>query len=176
MLAQDHDFENEEDEAYIASHKTGTADMTLFTMLKDLRKAISKRENLPPFVIFQDPSLEDMAIQYPIKEEELQHITGVGAGKANKYGKPFLELIEQYVEENDIMRPMDMVVKSVVNKSGLKVYIIKNIDRKISLDDLANAQNLSLSEMLDEIERIVASGTKIDINYYINEHIDEYHQ
>jgi ATP-dependent DNA helicase RecQ len=176
MIAQDHDFENEDDEAYGGSHKVSTADKTLYSMLKDLRKAISKKENLPPFVIFQDPSLEDMAIQYPIKEEELQNITGVGAGKAHKYGKPFLELIANYVEENEIIRPMDMVVKSVVNKSGLKVYIIKNIDRKISLDDLAEAKSLTLSDLLDEIERIVSSGTKIDINYYIDEHIDEYHQ
>lgn len=176
MLAQDHDYENDDDEAFAGSHKTSTADKTLFSMLKDLRKDISKKENLPPFVIFQDPSLEDMAIQYPIKEEELQHITGVGAGKAQKYGKPFLDLIAQYVEENEIIRPMDMVVKSVVNKSGLKVYIIRNIDRKISLDDLADAKNLTLSDLLVEIERIVSSGTKININYYINEHIDEYHQ
>jgi ATP-dependent DNA helicase RecQ len=106
----------------------------------------------------------------------LQNITGVGAGKAQKYGKPFLDLIAQYVDENDIIRPNDMVVKSVVNKSGLKVFIITNIDRKIPLDDLADAKNLSLSELLDELERIVASGTKIDIDYYITEHIDEYHQ
>jgi len=176
MLAQDHDYENGEDEAMSGGHKTSTADKTLFTMLKDLRKDISKRENLPPFVIFQDPSLEDMAIQYPVKEEELQHITGVGAGKAQKYGKPFLELIADYVEENEIIRPNDMVVKSVVNKSGLKVFIITNIDRKISLDDLADAKDLTMSELIDELERIVASGTKIDINYYITEHIDEYHQ
>jgi ATP-dependent DNA helicase RecQ len=176
MLAEDHDYDSEEEEGFAGSHKTSTADKTLFSMLKDLRKDISKKENLPPFVIFQDPSLEDMAIQYPIKMDELQQITGVGAGKAQKYGQPFLDLIEQYVEENDIIRPMDMVVKSVVNKSGLKVYIIKNIDRKISLDDLAAAKDLSLSDLLVEIERIVASGTKIDINYYINEHIDEYHQ
>jgi len=176
MLAQDHDFENDEDEAYTDSHKISTADKILFTMLKDLRKDISKKESLPPFVIFQDPSLEDMAIQYPVKEEELQNITGVGAGKAQKYGKPFLELIAQYVEENEIIRPNDMVVKSVVNKSGLKVFIITNIDRKISLDDLAGAKSLSLGKLLDEIERIVTSGTKIDINYYISEHIDEYHQ
>ncbi len=117
-----------------------------------------------------------MAIQYPIKEDELQNITGVGAGKAQKYGKPFLDLIAQYVEENEIIRPNDMVVKSVVNKSGLKVFIITNIDRKISLDDLAGAKSLSLSQLLDEIERIVTSGTKIDINYYISEHVDEYHQ
>ena len=176
MLAQDHDFENDGDEAFADSHKISTADKTLFAMLKDLRKDMSKKENLPPFVIFQDPSLEDMAIQYPIKEDELQHITGVGAGKAKKYGKPFLNLIAQYVEENEITRPNDMVVKSVVNKSGLKVFIITNIDRKISLDDLAGAKSLSLSQLLDEIERIVTSGTKIDINYYISEHIDEYHQ
>jgi ATP-dependent DNA helicase RecQ len=176
MLAQDHDYENDDDEAFGGGHKVSTADKTLFAMLKDLRKDISKKENLPPFIIFQDPSLEDMAIQYPIKEEELMQITGVGAGKAQKYGKPFLDLIAQYVEENDIIRPNDMVVKSVINKSGLKVYIIKNIDRKISLDDLAQAKDLTLSELLVEIERIVASGTRIDINYYINEHIDEYHQ
>ncbi len=176
MLAQDHDYENDEDEVFASSHKTSTADKTLFTMLKDLRKDISKKENLPPFVIFQDPSLEDMAIQYPIKEDELQQITGVGAGKAHKYGKPFLELIAQYVEENDIIRPNDMVVKSVVNKSGLKVFIITNIDRKISLNDLAEAKNLTLSELLVELEHIVSSGTKIDINYYIAEYMDEYHQ
>ncbi|MCK4569408.1 MAG: DNA helicase RecQ [Bacteroidales bacterium] len=175
MLAQDHDYENEDDEAF-ASHKISTADKILFAMLKDLRKDISKKEKLPPFVIFQDPSLEDMSIQYPVKEEELQHITGVGVGKAHKYGKPFLELIALYVEENDIIRPNDMVVKSVVNKSGLKVFIITNIDRKISLNDLADAKSLSLSNLLAEIERIVSSGTKIDINYYITEHIDEYHQ
>jgi ATP-dependent DNA helicase RecQ len=176
LLAQDHDYENDDEESFGGGHKVSTADKTLFAMLKDLRKDISKKENLPPFIIFQDPSLEDMAIQYPIKEEELLQITGVGAGKAQKYGKPFLDLIAQYVEENDIIRPNDMVVKSVINKSGLKVYIIKNIDRKISLDDLAQAKDLTLSELLVEIERIVASGTRIDINYYINEHIDEYHQ
>ena len=176
MLAQDHDFENEDDDAFSSGHRVSTTDQTLFNMLKDLRKEISKNENLPPFVIFQDPSLEDMAIQYPIKEEELQHITGVGAGKAHKYGKPFLDFIAQYVEENEIIRPLDMVVKSVVNKSGLKVYIIKNIDRKISLDDLASAKTLTLGNLLDEIEHIVSSGTKININYYINERVDEYHQ
>jgi ATP-dependent DNA helicase RecQ len=176
MLAQDHDFENEDDEAFSSGHKISTTDQTLFNMLKDLRKDISKKENLPPFIIFQDPSLEDMAIQYPIKVEELQQITGVGAGKAQKYGKPFLDFIAQYVEENEIIRPLDMVVKSVVNKSGLKVYIIKNIDRKISLDDLASAKTLTLGSLLDEIEHIVSSGTRININYYINEHIDEYHQ
>ncbi|MCF8228948.1 MAG: DNA helicase RecQ [Bacteroidales bacterium] len=179
MLTKDHDYDNTGDDDIMTSEggqRTSTADKALFSMLKDLRKDISKKENLPPFVIFQDPSLEDMAIQYPIKEEELIQITGVGAGKAKKYGKPFLELIKQYVEENDIIRPNDMVVKSVVNKSGLKVYIIQSIDRKRSLEDIAKAKNLTIDELLTEIDRIVASGTKLDINYYINEYVDEYHQ
>ena len=178
MLVDDHDFENiEEDEFFAAmGSKTSTADKTLFALLKDLRKEISRKEKLPPFVIFQDPSLEDMAIQYPITVEELKQITGVGTGKALKYGKPFLDLIKEYVEENEIIRPMDMVVKSVVNKSGLKVYIIQNIDRKLVLEDIAYAKNLSLGELLTEIESIVSSGTKIDLNYYIDEFVDPYHQ
>jgi len=178
MLVDDHDYENiEEDEFFAAmGSKTSTADKTLFALLKDLRKEISRMEKLPPFVIFQDPSLEDMAIQYPITVEELKQITGVGSGKALKYGKPFLDLIKEYVEENEIIRPMDMVVKSVVNKSGLKVYIIQNIDRKLILEDIANAKNLNLSELLTEIESIVSSGTKIDLNYYIDEFVDPYHQ
>ncbi|HPE55704.1 MAG TPA: DNA helicase RecQ [Bacteroidales bacterium] len=179
MLARDHNYENgeDEDEEFGASgSKSAGADQTLFTLLKDLRKDISRKENLPPFVIFQDPSLEDMAIQYPIKEDELLQITGVGQGKAKKYGKPFLELIKNYVEENDIMRPNDMVVKSVVNKSGLKVYIIQSIDRKLALEDIAMTKDLTVDELLSEIERIVLSGTKVDINYYITEYVDEYHQ
>lgn len=178
LVAQDADPEEAEDEELLAAGgaRTSTTDKTLFSLLKDLRKEIARKENLPPFVIFQDPSLEDMAIQYPINMDELQRITGVGAGKAQKYGKPFLELIANYVEENEIIRPMDMVVKSVINKSGLKVYIIQNIDRKISLEDIAIAKNLSSDELLSEIESIVASGTKIDLNYYINENIDPYHQ
>ncbi|MBE9491824.1 MAG: DNA helicase RecQ [Bacteroidetes bacterium] len=177
MLAQDHDYENEEEDEFFAdTHKTSTTDSTLFTMLKDLRKEISRKEKLPPFIIFQDPSLEDMAIQYPITHDELLQITGVGAGKAQKYGNPFLGLINQYVEENDITRPNDMVVKSVINKSGLKVHIIRNIDRKIALDDIANAKSITMNELLTEIERIVSSGTKIDLNYYINKIVDEYHQ
>ncbi|HNX43485.1 MAG TPA: DNA helicase RecQ [Bacteroidales bacterium] len=179
LVAQDSNPEEEgEDEELMAAGgaRTSTTDKTLFSLLKDLRKEIARKENLPPFVIFQDPSLEDMAIQYPINMDELQRITGVGAGKAQKYGKPFLELIANYVEENEIIRPMDMVVKSVVNKSGLKVYIIQNIDRKISLEDIAIAKNLTSDELISEIESIVASGTKIDLNYYLNENIDPYHQ
>ena len=179
MLVKNHDYENpEEEEDFFASesHKTSTADKTLFSLLKDLRKEISRKEDLPPFVIFQDPSLEDMAIQYPINMDELTQITGVGSGKAHKYGQPFLNLIKQYVEENEIIRPMDMVVKSVVNKSGLKVYIIQNVDRKIALEDIAFAKNLSISELLSEVESIVASGTRLDISYYIDEYVDPYHQ
>jgi ATP-dependent DNA helicase RecQ len=145
-------------------------------MLKDLRKKISKKEDLPLFVIFQDTSLEDMAIQYPITHDELKHITGVGEGKAYKYGKPFIELIKNYVEENEIMRPMDMVVKSVVNKSGLKVDIIRSIDKKHSLEDIAVSKNIEFSELLTTLEYIVASGTRIDLSYYIDEVVDSFHQ
>ena len=178
LVASDVDPEEGEDEEMLSGGgaRTSTTDKTLFSLLKDLRKELARKENLPPFVIFQDPSLEDMAIQYPISMDELQRITGVGAGKAQKYGKPFLELISAYVEENEIIRPMDMVVKSVVNKSGLKVYIIQNIDRKIFLEDIAVAKSLTADELLSEIEHIVASGTKIDLNYYIDEIIDPYHQ
>jgi ATP-dependent DNA helicase RecQ len=177
MLTSEYEYEQPEDDEFFAGgHTTSTADKTLFSLLKDLRKEISRKEKLPPFVIFQDPSLEDMAIQYPITLDELKQITGVGAGKALKYGKPFIELIAQYVEENEIIRPMDMVVKSVVNKSGLKVYIIQNIDRKIDLDDIAFAKNLTMDELLTEIERIVASGTKLDLNFYIEKNVDPYHQ
>jgi ATP-dependent DNA helicase RecQ len=178
LLALDHDYESSEDEDFFAGagSKTSTTDKTLFALLKDLRKDISRKESLPPFVIFQDPSLEDMATQYPVNVDELKHITGVGAGKAQKYGKPFVQLIAQYVEENEIIRPLDMIVKSVVNKSGLKVYIIQNIDRKIALEDIGYAKNLTIEELLTEIERIVSSGTKLDLNYYVNEYVDPYHQ
>ncbi|MEI6122477.1 MAG: DNA helicase RecQ [Bacteroidota bacterium] len=177
MLTQDHDYEGtEEDDFFAGGEKTSTADKVLFSLLKDLRKQLSRKENLPPFVIFQDPSLEDMAIQYPIKMDEMLQITGVGAGKAQKYGKPFIELIEKYVEENEIIRPMDMVVKSVVNKSGMKVYIIQSIDRKVPLEDIALVKNLPIGELLTELESIVASGTKLDISYYIDEYVDPYHQ
>ena len=179
MLTIDHDYDNPEEDEFITSssaHKTSSADKILFALLKDLRKDISKKEKLPPFVIFQDPSLEDMSIQYPINFDELQQITGVGVGKAQKYGEPFIKLIENYVEENEIIRPHDMVVKSVINKSGLKVYIIQSIDRKLPLEDIAFTKNITVSELLTEIERIVSSGTKIDIKYYIEENVDEYHQ
>lgn len=176
-LTEDHEYNEEDDEDMLnQGAKTSTVDTELFNILKDLRKKISKIKNLPPFVIFQDNSLEDMAIQYPINMEELQNIVGVGAGKAQRYGKEFLELIKSYVEEKEIVRPQDMVVKSVVNKSGMKVYIIQAIDRKMSLDDICEAKNLEMSDLLNEIEAIVNSGTKLNIDYYINEILDEEHQ
>ena len=180
MLVKDHDYDAADDEESEAlamgmSKDSGT-DRTLFTMLKDLRKRIAKQNNLPPFVIFQDPSLEDMAIQYPITKEEMTQIAGVGAGKAEKFGEPFIKLIKEYVEENDITRPNDMVVKSVVNKSALKISIIQNIDKRIPLEDIAYGKGLSFDELLSEIESIVSSGTRLDLNYYIEDNIDIYHQ
>ncbi len=171
---------DEDDEDVIEASAVGGVedafDTTLFSLLKDLRKNISKEENIPPFVIFQDPSLEDMCIQYPITIEEMTHISGVGVGKAQKYGRRFIELIKNYVEENEIERPQDFVVRSVVKKSAIKVFIIQSIDRKLSFEDIARAKGLDMDELLTEIEMIVSSGTKIDITYYINEEIEEYHQ
>ncbi|MEE4196432.1 MAG: DNA helicase RecQ [Bacteroidales bacterium] len=174
-ITQDHDYESEDDdvESKAGGGKTGAVDDELFSILKDLRKKVAKELNLPPFVIFQDPSLEDMAIQYPVNLEEMTRIVGVGAGKAQRYGKKFAELIKKYVEEKEIIRPQDMVVKSVVNKSGLKVYIIQSIDRQMPLTDIADAKGLEMPELLDEIESIVQSGTKLNLDYYINEVIDE---
>jgi ATP-dependent DNA helicase RecQ len=178
MLSEDNEYPDAEDDSIIVNAPSGgsAADEELFKILKDLRKNISKHKKVPPFVIFQDPSLEDMAIQYPITLEELQNISGVGAGKAKRYGQEFIELIKRYVEEKEIERPQDMVVKSVVNKSGLKVYIIQSIDRKLPLNDLAEAKGLEMSQLLDEIEAIVNSGTKLNIDYYIDEVLDEDHQ
>ena len=152
---------------------SSASDEVLFSLLKDLVKKTAKSKNLPPYVIFQEPSLEEMSIQYPINMEEMTKISGVGSGKAAKFGKPFIELIKSYVEENEIERPVDMVIKSVVNKSGLKVYIIQNIDRKIGLREMAKSKNLSLPNLLTEIETIVESGTKVNINYFIDDIMDE---
>ncbi len=181
MLVKDHDYENSDDDdpetmAAMGANKDGGADKALFALLKDLRKTIAKQNNLPPFVIFQDPSLEDMAIQYPISKEEMTQIAGVGTGKAEKFGDPFIKLIKEYVEENEITRPNDMVVKSVVNNSALKIGIIQNIDKKIPLEDIAYGKGLEFDELLSEIESIVSSGTHLDINYYIEENVDVYHR
>lgn len=177
QIALDANFENTEsddDDEFSGTGSGGSAaDEQLFEMLKTLRKNVAKQKNLPPFVVFQDPSLEEMATNYPISLDELKNIAGVGSGKANKYGQPFVDLIKKYVEDNEIERPTDFIIKSVANKSALKVYIIQNIDRKISLEDMARSKGLQLGEMISEIESIVASGTRIDIQYYINEVIDQ---
>lgn len=178
MLVKDHDPESEDDdiiEDIAGGTKGGAVDKTLFSLLKDLRKDISRKENLPPFVIFQDTSLEDMCIQYPTTLEEMTQIIGVGQGKAQKYATPFINLIKKHVEENEIERPQDLIVKSVVNKSALKVFIIQSIDRKLALEDIALSKSIPLNELITEIESIVSSGTKIDLNYYIDEYIDPYH-
>jgi ATP-dependent DNA helicase RecQ len=151
----------------------GALDTELLQMLKDLRKKLAKQKGLPPFVIFQDPSLEEMCTHYPVSTEELKQISGVGAGKALKFGKPFTDLIQKYVEDNDIDRPIDMVIKSAANKSALKVFIIQNIDRHLNLDDIAASKGLTYDEILKEVETIVNSGTKLNLNYYIDEIIDE---
>lgn len=149
------------------------SDKVLYSMLKDEVKRVAREKELPPYVIFQEASLQDMAVQYPTTMDELVNITGVGRGKALKFGEPFLALIRDYVEENEIERPQDLVVKSAVNKSGFKVHIITNIDRKLPLDDIASAKGKELVDVIDEIEAIVHSGTKVNINYYIDDLIDE---
>jgi ATP-dependent DNA helicase RecQ len=176
MLAEDHDYSDTTDEENAFGARTAAVDEELFSILKDLRKKLSKQKDVPPFVIFQDPSLEDMAIQYPITIDELQNISGVGMGKAQRYGKEFVEIIKKYVEEKEIIRPLDMVVKSVVNKSGIKVYIIQSIDMKRPLEDIAEAKGLEMNELISEIEVIVNSGTRINLDYYINMVIDEERQ
>jgi len=172
-IVKDTEFEEDEDE--INSRSSGgtcAADDVLFSILKDLRKKLSKKLEVPPFVIFQDPSLEAMATSYPISMDELQNIPGVGAGKAKRYGEEFLKLIREHVKENEIIRPEDLRVRTVANKSKLKVSIIQSIDRKIALDDIALAKGLDIYELLDEIEAIVYSGTKINIDYFLEEIMD----
>ena len=169
MIREDHDYSNIEEQETELNIKSDVYDTKLLSMLKSLRKKVAKTKNLPPFVIFQDPSLEDMALQYPISIEELVNINGVGAGKANRFGKEFVEFIADYVEENNIDRPQDLVIKSIVNKSGLKVYIIQSTDRKLPLEDIASAKGLDMPMLISEIENIVYSGTKVDINYYLDD-------
>lgn len=154
--------------------KTAVLDNTLMRLLKDMRKQEAKKRNIPPFVIFQDPSLEDMATQYPISMDDMAKITGVSKGKALRYARPFIEMIKEYVEENDIDRPTDFVVKQVANKSKVKVNIIQGIDRKIPLEDLAQSNNISMESLLEELDAIVVSGTKVNIDYYIEDNVDEY--
>ncbi|MBR3485011.1 MAG: DNA helicase RecQ [Bacteroidales bacterium] len=182
MLTEDREFvdgeDDDDDEPVIGAGKHGQSgggggDQNLLAMLKDVRKDLARRQNLPTWVIFSDPSLEDMSIQYPMTVDELKNCQGVGEGKARKFGKPFIELIAKYVEENEIVRPDDFVVKSVVNRSANKVFIIQSIDRKLPFEDIARNKDMDLDELLDEIESIVGSGTRLNIDYYIRQTIDE---
>ena len=174
-ITEDNEFDEEEEEVQIKGGASCAVDPVLYSMMKDLRKKLSKRLDVPPFVIFQDPSLEAMATTYPITIEELQNIPGVGAGKAKRYGKEFVELIKRHVEENEIERPEDLRVRTVANKSKLKVSIIQRIDRKVALDEIALTNGLEFGELLDEIEAIVYSGTRINIDYFVNDVMDEDH-
>jgi ATP-dependent DNA helicase RecQ len=175
MMAEDHVYDEVSDDSIVTNAKSSgaVADENLMRMLKDLRKRNAKKLGVPPFVIFQDPSLEDMALKYPITLSELSNVHGVGEGKAKKYGKDFVELIANYVEENDIVRPDDMVVKSTGSNSALKLYIIQNVDRKLPLDDIASAKGMEMPDFIKEMESIVYSGTKLNIDYWIDEILDE---
>ncbi|MBU3681251.1 MAG: DNA helicase RecQ [Flavobacterium sp.] len=174
LMSEDHEYNESEDEAIVTAAKSsGTADEVLMGMLRDLRKKVAKKLNVPPFVVFQDPSLEDMALKYPITLDELYHTHGVGEGKAKKYGAEFVALIARYVADNDIIRPDDLVVKSTGANSTNKLYIIQSIDRKLSLDDIASAKGMNMDTLIKEMEQIVYSGTKLNINYWIDDLLDE---
>jgi ATP-dependent DNA helicase RecQ len=174
MMSEDHEYNEIEDEAIITAGKSsGTADEVLMGMLRDLRKKVAKKLGVPPFVVFQDPSLEDMALKYPVSIEELINIHGVGEGKAKKYGKEFVELISCYVEDNEIIRPDDLVVKSTGANSANKLYIIQNIDRKLALGDIASAKGMNMEALIKEMEQIVYSGTKLNIKYWIDDMLDD---
>jgi len=171
MMAEDHDYSD--DKPTQGTNKGGGSDPKLLKMLKDLRKKVARQKEVPPFVIFQDPSLEDMALKYPINMEEMSYIHGVGESKARKFGRKFIELIERYVEDNDIVRPDDLVVKSTGANSANKLYIIQNVDRKLPLSDIANSKGMEMDELIKEMEAIVYSGTKLNISYWIDDHLDE---
>jgi ATP-dependent DNA helicase RecQ len=174
MMSEDHEYNETEDEAIVTAAKSsGVADETLMVILRDLRKKVGKKLGVPPFVVFQDPSLEDMSLKYPITMDEMSNIHGVGEGKAKKYGKEFVDIISNYVEENDILRPDDLVVKSTGANSLNKLYIIQNIDRKLNLDDIARGKGLNMEMLIKEMEQIVYSGTKLNIKYWIDEILDD---
>ena len=174
MLTEDHDYEKTSSSS--TSQKGGAMDDVLFNMLKQLRKSIAKKQSLPPAIIFQESSLIDMANNYPISMEEMSQIQGVGIGKANKFGSEFIILIDKYVKENNIERPSDMVIKTIVKKSSNKVYIIQSLDKKLSIEDIAKAKGLTSDELIKEIETIVESGTKLDLQYMLDDMIDDYEQ
>ncbi|MBS1534303.1 MAG: DNA helicase RecQ [Bacteroidetes bacterium] len=174
MMTEDHDYTDADDDSVVVAGKgSGTADEALMGMLRDLRKKVAKKLGVPPFVVFQDPSLEDMALKYPMTIEELTNTHGVGEGKAKKYGKDFVELISRYVQDNDIVRPDDLVVRSTGANSANKLYIIQNIDRKLPLDDIASSKGLNMDALLKEMEQIVYSGTKLNISYWVDELLDD---
>tara|TARA_R110000737_G_scaffold183939_2_gene207409 strand:- start:226 stop:1275 length:1050 start_codon:yes stop_codon:yes gene_type:complete len=174
MMTKDHVYNAENDNAIVGAAKLGgIADERLLKQLKDLRKAQAKKLGVPPFVVFQDPSLEDMALKYPISHEELLNVHGVGEGKSKKYGKPFIAFINNYVTENEIIRPDDLVVKSTGTNSALKLYVIQNVDRKLPLSDIASSKGLEIPDLIKEMEQIVYSGTKLNLNYWIDEILDE---
>lgn len=174
MMSEDHEYNESEDEAIVTAAKSsGTADEVLMGMLRELRKKVAKKLGVPPFVVFQDPSLEDMALKYPISLTELYNIHGVGEGKAKKYGGEFVALISRYVEDNDIIRPDDLVVKSTGVNSANKLYIIQNIDRKLSLNDIASAKGLTMDALIKEMEQIVYAGTKLNIKYWVDDMLDD---
>ncbi len=177
-LTKDHNYEQEvkEDEENEQSQASAGHDEVLFDLLKNLRKKLAKEKNLPPYVLFQDPSLKEMATVYPTTKEDLAHIAGVGMGKVQKFGKPFLDMITKYVEENDIVTAADVVVKTTVNKSKIKIYIIQQIDKKVDLEEIASSKDLSMQELIEEIEHICYSGTKLNLNYYINNILDDERQ
>ncbi|WP_457611133.1 DNA helicase RecQ [Lutibacter sp.] len=178
MMTEDHIYDEDNDSSIITNAKSNgaAADEVLVKLLKNLQKSVAKKNGVPPYAVFQEPSLDDMALKYPITIDELKNIYGVGEGKAKKFGKPFVELISKYVEENDILRPDDFVVKSTGVNSGLKLYIIQNTDRKIPLMDIAKSKGLKFDELIEEMQRIVYSGTKLNIDYCINEMLDEEQQ
>lgn len=174
MIVLDNEFSDDDDEEMVEG-QGGALDPTLFAMLKDLRKKVAKQKGVPAYAVFQEGSLEQMATVYPVTLEELQQVQGVGAGKARKFGKEFVELIKRHCEENEIERPEDLRVRTVAKKSAVKVKIIQSIDRQVALDDIANAQGLEFEELLDEVEAIVYSGTKLNIDYFLEEVMDDDH-
>ncbi len=174
-MTEDHAYNEVNDNSIITNTKGASVgvDEVLMVMLKDLRKKLATKIGVPPFVVFQDPSLDDMALKYPVSLEDLSTVHGVGEGKARKYGKEFIKLIETYVKENDILRPDDLVVKSTGVNSGLKLYIIQNTDRKLPLIDIAKSKGLEMEQLIKEMEMIIFSGTKLNIDYSLDDLLDE---
>ncbi|WP_233901314.1 RQC domain-containing protein, partial [Tenacibaculum piscium] len=175
MMTENHVYATDDDGIIISTTKaaTGAVDAKLVKMLKELRKSVGKRLGVPPYAVFQDPSLEDMALKYPINLEELSKVHGVGEGKSRKFGKDFVKLITSYVAENEIMRPDDLIVKSTGVNSGLKLFIIQNTDRKLPLEDISKSKGLAMNELIKEMEAIVFSGTKLNIDYAVEDLLDE---